>query len=102
MSAVAYGDGFGFIGLYIVKPEFRGKGLGMRLWEAGMAYLGDRNIGLDGVVASRPIIAARVFAWPTAMSASRARRRAAPVRRRRRVSSNCQRCLSGSWWTMTA
>ncbi|TCK38916.1 ribosomal protein S18 acetylase RimI-like enzyme [Paraburkholderia sp. BL8N3] len=53
VSAVAYGDGFGFIGLYIVKPEFRGKGLGMRLWEAGMAYLGDRNIGLDGVVAQQ-------------------------------------------------
>ncbi len=31
ISAVAYDDSFGFIGLYIVKPEFRGKGIGTRL-----------------------------------------------------------------------
>ena len=54
ISAVAYNDSFGFIGLYIVKPEFRGKGIGTRLWEAGMAYLTDLNIGLDGVVAQQP------------------------------------------------
>jgi len=50
ISAVAYGDSFGFIGLYIVKPEFRGKGFGIKLWNVGMAYLKGRNIGLDGVV----------------------------------------------------
>ncbi|SAL23425.1 N-acetyltransferase GCN5 [Caballeronia peredens] len=54
ISAVAYGDAFGFIGLYIVRPEWRGKGFGMRLWNAGMAYLGARNIGLDGVLAQQP------------------------------------------------
>lgn len=51
MSAVAYDGHFGFIGLYIVKPAFRGKGLGLRIWQRGIAYLGARNIGLDGVVA---------------------------------------------------
>jgi hypothetical protein len=50
ISAVAYGDAFGFIGLYIVSPGFRGRALGIRLWNAGVAYLGERNIGLDGVV----------------------------------------------------
>ncbi|SIQ20417.1 Acetyltransferase (GNAT) family protein [Rhizobium sp. RU33A] len=50
ISAVRYGDGFGFIGLYICHPDFRGRGLGRRVWEAGMAHLGDRAIGLDGVV----------------------------------------------------
>jgi len=50
MSAVAYDEHFGFIGLYIVKPGFRGKGLGLRIWRHGIAYLGARNIGLDGVV----------------------------------------------------
>ncbi|RKP44185.1 N-acetyltransferase [Trinickia fusca] len=50
ISAVAYDDHFGFIGLYIVKPEFRGKGLGLRIWQHAIAYLGPRNIGLDGVV----------------------------------------------------
>ncbi|WP_321935884.1 MULTISPECIES: GNAT family N-acetyltransferase [unclassified Paraburkholderia] len=53
ISAVAYDDSFGFIGLYIVKPGFRGKGFGLRTWQHGMRYLGDRNIGLDGVVAQQ-------------------------------------------------
>jgi ribosomal protein S18 acetylase RimI-like enzyme len=53
ISAVAYDDTFGFIGLYIVKPEYRGKGFGIRLWNAAMDYLGDRNIGLDGVLAQQ-------------------------------------------------
>ena len=53
LAAVAYDERFGFIGLYIVKPEFRGRGFGMRIWQHGMRYLGDRNIGLDGVVAQQ-------------------------------------------------
>jgi ribosomal protein S18 acetylase RimI-like enzyme len=53
ISAVAYDGHFGFIGLYIVRPDFRGKGLGLRLWQHAMAYLGERNIGLDGVVAQQ-------------------------------------------------
>jgi ribosomal protein S18 acetylase RimI-like enzyme len=54
ISAIAYDGQFGFIGLYIVKPEFRGKGFGMRIWQHGIDYLGKRNIGLDGVVAQQP------------------------------------------------
>ena len=53
ISAVAYDEHFGFIGLYIVRPDFRGKGLGLRIWQHAMAYLGERNIGLDGVVAQQ-------------------------------------------------
>jgi ribosomal protein S18 acetylase RimI-like enzyme len=53
ISAVAYGTRFGFIGLYIVRPEFRGRGFGYRIWQHGMRYLGERNIGLDGVVAQQ-------------------------------------------------
>ena len=53
LSAVAYDEHFGFIGLYIVKPAFRGRGFGKRVWQHGMRYLGDRNIGLDGVVAQQ-------------------------------------------------
>ena len=48
-----YGDSFGFLGLYIVKPEYRGRGLGMTVWNAGMAYLAGRTVGLDGVVAQQ-------------------------------------------------
>lgn len=50
ISAVRYGASFGFVGFYIVKPECRGRGYGLRLWRAGMAYLAGRNVGLDGVV----------------------------------------------------
>jgi ribosomal protein S18 acetylase RimI-like enzyme len=53
ISAVAYDEHFGFIGLYIVRPEFRGKGLGFRIWQHAMNYLGEGNIGLDGVVAQQ-------------------------------------------------
>ncbi len=54
ISAVAYDAHFGFIGLYIVRPEFRGKGFGWRIWQHAIAYLGESNIGLDGVVAQQP------------------------------------------------
>ena len=50
ISAVKYGETFGFIGLYIVRPTFRGQGYGLAIWQAGLAYLQGRTIGLDGVV----------------------------------------------------
>jgi GNAT superfamily N-acetyltransferase len=50
ISAVAYGDTFGFIGLYIVKPEHRGKGYGIKLWRQALHRLERRNVGLDGVL----------------------------------------------------
>ncbi|EEA04234.1 GCN5-related N-acetyltransferase [Burkholderia sp. H160] len=53
ISAVAYDERFGFIGLYIVKPAFRARGFGLRTWQHAMRYLGDRTVGLDGVVAQQ-------------------------------------------------
>ncbi|MCP4276923.1 MAG: GNAT family N-acetyltransferase, partial [Gammaproteobacteria bacterium] len=50
LSAVKYGDSFGFIGFYMVKPAYRGKGYGIQIWNAGIEYLTGRNIGLDGVL----------------------------------------------------
>lgn len=50
ISAVKYGTSFGFIGFYIVKPEYRGKGYGIQTWNAALHSLEGRNIGLDGVV----------------------------------------------------
>jgi hypothetical protein len=49
ISAIRYGSNFGFIGLYICRPEARGKGHGRVVWDAGMTYLHGRTIGLDGV-----------------------------------------------------
>lgn len=53
LSAVAYNSGYGFLGLYIVKPERRGFGYGVGLWNVGMDYLGMRTIGLDAVLAQQ-------------------------------------------------
>lgn len=53
ISAVKYGSSFGFIGLYIVSDEFRGKGLGFKIWQVAISSLAGRNIGLDGVLAQQ-------------------------------------------------
>ena len=50
ISAVSYNGEFGFIGLYIVAAEHRGKGFGTALWQRAMQRLDGHNIGLDGVV----------------------------------------------------
>ena len=50
MSAVRYEGGFGFVGLYIMIPEARGKGYGMRLWNHAIERLEDGVVGLDAVV----------------------------------------------------
>ncbi len=53
VSAVRYGDGFGFLGFYIVRPGHRGQGHGLALWRAAMARLAPGTVGLDGVVAQQ-------------------------------------------------
>jgi hypothetical protein len=53
ISAVSYGGIFGFLGLYIVKPQHRRLGYGIKIWNEAINYLGDQNIGLDGVVAQQ-------------------------------------------------
>jgi GNAT superfamily N-acetyltransferase len=56
ISAVRYSVQFGFLGLYIIRPQWRGRGYGMQLWEAAWQGLTNRldeagySIGLDGVV----------------------------------------------------
>lgn len=49
ISAVKY-ENFGFIGLYIVKNDYRGNNYGLNLWTHAMNRLFDCNIGLDGVI----------------------------------------------------
>jgi len=53
ISAIKYDDSFGFLGFYIVKPEFRCKGYGIQIWNAALEYLKGCNIALDGVVAQQ-------------------------------------------------
>jgi len=54
ISVVRYAGDFGFLGFYIVRPQHRGRGLGLALWNAGMKRLEGRTVGLDGVVAQQP------------------------------------------------
>ena len=53
--AVQYQRRFGFIGMYIVTPEYRGCGYGLAIWKHAMNYLtkyvGVECIGLDGILA---------------------------------------------------
>lgn len=53
ISVVRYGPRFGFLGFYIVHPDFRGTGAGWAIWQHGMASLVGRTVGLDGVVAQQ-------------------------------------------------
>jgi GNAT superfamily N-acetyltransferase len=50
ISVVNYDDRFAFLGFYIVRPDLRGRGYGLRTWQAAIAHAGSRTIGLDGVV----------------------------------------------------
>ena len=50
ISLVAYDATFAFLGFYIVKPAFRGRGFGLALWREAIARRGRPLTGLDGVV----------------------------------------------------
>src|SRR5258705_10063353 len=53
ISCVNYGTSFAFLGFYIVRADLRGRGYGLRIWNAAIAHAGPRVIGLDGVVAQQ-------------------------------------------------
>lgn len=62
IAALRQGARHGFIGFYIVRPEWRGRGIGIALWRAGMERLAGRVVGLDGVVAQQANYARSGFA----------------------------------------
>lgn len=58
-AVVSYNQTFGFMGLFIVHPEYRGQGIGRKLWQLRRDLLIRRlnhgaAIGMDGVVAMQP------------------------------------------------
>lgn len=67
-SIVAYGRKFGFVGLFIVEPEWRGRGLGGQFWKFFVDRLRTRlhpgaSMGLDGVFAMRDFYARSGFVF---------------------------------------
>ena len=62
ISVVCYGDDFAFLGLYLVKPELRGQGIGSQLWAHAMQRVEGRTVGLDGVVDMQSSYASSGFA----------------------------------------
>jgi GNAT superfamily N-acetyltransferase len=54
ISGVRYDESYGYIGYFIVHPDFRGQGYGYQLWNHAMGYLENRLIGLDGVLEQIP------------------------------------------------
>jgi GNAT superfamily N-acetyltransferase len=53
LSVINYDEHFAFLGFYIVRPDLRGRGFGLRIWKAGIEHAGTRTVGLDGVVAQQ-------------------------------------------------
>ena len=53
LSAVSYSSSFGFVGFYIVKPDYRGQGYGIELLNKALKHLQTQNIGLDGVISQQ-------------------------------------------------
>ena len=58
-AIISYGGAFGFMGLYIVHPDYRGNGIGRRLWYLRRDTLlsrlrNDASVGMDGVVEMQP------------------------------------------------
>ena len=58
-AVVSYNQEFGFMGLFIVHPNFRGQGIGKKLWYLRRNLLIGRlkdsaTIGMDGVVEMQP------------------------------------------------
>ena len=72
VSCVNYDASFAFLGFYIVRPDLRGRGHGLRIWNAAIAHAGARVIGLDGVVAQQENYGNPASSSPTPISATAA------------------------------
>jgi GNAT superfamily N-acetyltransferase len=67
-AITSYGGEYGFMGFFIVRPEFRGRGFGDVLWNARKSRLLERlhsgvAIGMDGVFDMQPYYAKGGFVF---------------------------------------
>jgi GNAT superfamily N-acetyltransferase len=51
VCGVAYDETFGYVGLFIVRPPYRGQGVGLRLLDVALRHVEGRNVGLDAAIA---------------------------------------------------
>lgn len=61
-SLVSYNGQYGFMGFFIIQDQYRGMGIGRRLWRQRRDHLLQRldryaSVGMDGVVAMQPFYA---------------------------------------------
>lgn len=49
ISVVNHSAHMAFLGLYLCRPDFRGRGIGYALWQHALAHSEGRTVGLDGV-----------------------------------------------------
>jgi GNAT superfamily N-acetyltransferase len=50
-SVVKYSADFAFAGFFIVRPDWRGKGVGLKIQQFITEHFGGFNVGIDGVLA---------------------------------------------------
>lgn len=67
-AITSYGGEFGFMGFFIVRPRYRGRGYGNALWQARRKMLLDRlrpgaTVGMDGVFEMQPYYAKGGFVF---------------------------------------
>lgn len=53
ISVVNHSATNAFLGLYICRPDWRGRGVGLGLWSCALEHAGGRVVGLDGVAAQQ-------------------------------------------------
>ena len=63
ISVVNHTSDFAFLGLYIVRKGFRGRGIGLGLWTYALRHAGTRTVGLDGVEAQQENYRASGFTY---------------------------------------
>jgi len=63
ISLVKLNSEHAFLGLYLCKQEYRGKGYGIQTWNTALDTVGARTIGLDGVVEQQDNYAREHFSY---------------------------------------
>lgn len=63
ISVARHSAEFGFLGFYICRPDLRGQGHGLALWQAALQRLDGATVGLDGVVAQQENYRASGFTY---------------------------------------